>query len=97
MVGASTVTVYGATTPLREGEIVWPEDDQYLYEGNCYIGGQSARAFDVAWQIVDLLTCGEFVDADAPSRCASVRFGNCVHVRLHRQHGRAFWRARGNL
>lgn len=91
----STVTVIGASRPLRDAQVVWPDEDQYRYEGNVYVGGQGPRSFDIAWQIIDRLThLGEYADADAPSACASARFGNCVHVRLHKQHDRAFWRVR---
>jgi hypothetical protein len=78
--GVSTVSVFGAKTPLREGEV--REAEVYHWQANYYIGGQSARSFDVAWSLIDRLMGDEWASADAPTRCASLRFGNCVHVRV---------------
>jgi len=80
-VSTSTVSVYGARATLREGQVRLAED--YAHETNYYIGGQTGRSLDVAHSLIDRLM-GEYACADRPSICASFRFGNCIHVRVHR-------------
>lgn len=82
----STVTVHGAKRQLREGQVQHEDDPLYpesYQRAHLYVGGQTARSFDVAWSIIDR-AMGEFGCAEAPSRCASLRFGNCLSVRLLR-------------
>jgi hypothetical protein len=79
--GASHLTVFGAKTPLREGQIRL--GDEYGYESRYYIGGQGLRSADVAWSLIDRLS-GDFVAFEIPSVCASLRFGNCLSVCAYR-------------
>jgi len=93
-VSVSTVTVFGARTPLRDGEIL--RDDEYLpaTEQRWYIGGQSPRSYAAAWMLLESL-----LDAPGwrvkrwpdwsphalrglPHHCASLRFGNCLILEI---------------
>jgi hypothetical protein len=81
----STVTIFGARSPLRDGEILRAEI--YAREEHWYVGGQSALSYQRAWQLLESLLddprgwrVAEFFGT--PHRCASARFGNCLALRL---------------
>lgn len=92
--GGSTVTVFGALTPLREGEVITEPDPLFGPDGHprrFYVGGQSERSWATAWATLEnaldepgarVYTAFRGTDhewmAGLPSRCASGRFGNCL-------------------
>lgn len=76
----STLTVFGARMPLRDGEIILGDD--YAACQHWFVGGQSERSYTRAWQLMESL-----LDAHGwrlpewfgtPHPCASLRFGNCL-------------------
>lgn len=87
----STVTAFGASRPLREGEIESEQDPIYGDAGarRWYVGGQSDRARAVAMHALENLLDGpegyrvnNVVWDGLPSHCASFRYGNCLSFEL---------------
>lgn len=64
--------------------------ERYAREARFFVGGRSARAFDVAGSLIDRLM-GEFAYAGSISRCASLRFGNCLCVTVYKPGGGGLW------
>lgn len=87
----STVSVIGAQRTLREGFVESEQDPVYgaMADRRWFVGGQSARSEQVAlWALENLLDGPEGYRVDnvvwggLPSRCASLRHGNCLHFDL---------------
>lgn len=85
--GTSHVTMLGALSPLRDGEII--RDGDYGWRESWYIGGQSQLSWTRAWQLLESLLDepGRWIahrPFGTPHHCASVRFGNCLSIEMER-------------